>query len=186
MSMVFATKKSGGLCPKCLADNGPAENDDIECFKQEAALSRIDSAAESRLDHSSTGGLKTGSHSCNYLKAIPNALDEGWQNGLLIGTMYYVFQGMDNVGRKNCRTRMFEIGLEDPGTGSASCGLGCLLALQEAKEEGNGPIGFAFTQGIEMGRRNEIDVEVTRNAVGTGIKKVVMSGSAVKASLTCE
>lgn len=108
----------------------------------------------------------------------PIALDEGWQNGL-VGTMYLVAQGTDEYGRKKYATRMFG-SREDPGTGSASSGLGCYLALKEPKEAGNGPFKYSFTQGVEMGRRNNIAVEVTRGEGGVGIEKVVLSGAAVK------
>lgn len=108
----------------------------------------------------------------------PVALDEGWQNGL-VGTMYLVAQGTDEFGRKKYRTRMFG-SREDPGTGSASSALGCYLALQEPKEAGKGPFKFAFTQGVEMGRKNDIAVEVTRGENGVGIEKVVLGGAAVK------
>lgn len=105
-------------------------------------------------------------------------LDEGWQVGL-VGTMYVVAQGIDEYGRRKYRTRMFGT-REDPGTGSASSGLGCYLASQEPKEAGKGPFLYAFTQGVEMGRRNDIAVEVTRGEGGLGIEKVVLSGAGVK------
>jgi PhzF family phenazine biosynthesis protein len=108
----------------------------------------------------------------------PSPLDEGWKIGL-IGTMFFVPQGEDEFGRKRYRTRMFG-SREDPGTGSASSALGCYLALQEEKSRGKGPFKFAFTQGVEMGKKSEIDVEVTRDDKGTGIEKVVLSGAAVK------
>jgi len=107
----------------------------------------------------------------------PSPLDEGWRNGL-IATMYLVAQGTDEFGRKKYRTRMFG-SREDPGTGSASSALGCYLAGLEEKEKGKGPFKFAFEQGVEMGRRNEISVEVTRGENGEGIEKVVLSGAAV-------
>jgi PhzF family phenazine biosynthesis protein len=102
----------------------------------------------------------------------PSALDEGWQNGL-VGTMYFVPQGEDAHGRKTYRTRMFA-SREDPGTGSASSGLACLLA----ERAGVGHFKFVFEQGVEMGRRNEITVEVQRGE--SGIEKVILSGTAVK------
>jgi PhzF family phenazine biosynthesis protein len=108
----------------------------------------------------------------------PLSLDEGWRNGLL-GTMYYVAQGEDRFGRRRFRTRMFSF-REDPGTGSASCALGCYLAGKIPASEGKGPFQFAFEQGVEMGRRNEISVEVIRGDRGEGIEKVVLSGRAVK------
>lgn len=107
----------------------------------------------------------------------PSALDEGWQNGL-VGTMYYVPQGTDEFGRKKYRTRMWG-SREDPGTGSASSGLGCFLAGVEGKEGGEGPFKFVFEQGVEMRRRNEIAVEVTRGENGEGVQRVLLSGAAV-------
>jgi PhzF family phenazine biosynthesis protein len=108
----------------------------------------------------------------------PLSLDEGWRNGLL-GTMYYVPQGEDRSGRRRYRTRMFSF-REDPGTGSASSALGCYLAGKIPASEGKGPFQFAFEQGVEMGRRNEISVEVIRGDGGEGVEKVVLSGRAVK------
>ena len=107
-----------------------------------------------------------------------STLDDGWRVGFL-GTMYYVPQGEDAFGRRRYRTRMFDA-IEDPGTGSASCSLGCYLAGKIPVGEGKGPFRFAFEQGVEMGRRNEISVEVTRGDGGVGVEKVVLSGSAVK------
>ena len=109
-----------------------------------------------------------------------SVLDAGWQTSGIIGTMYYVFQGVDEAGNKMYRTRMHGMSTEDPGTGSASCALGSWLALQESTHEGKGPFRYAFTQGVEMGRRNEIAVEVVRDEKGTGIESVVLSGTAVK------
>jgi PhzF family phenazine biosynthesis protein len=102
----------------------------------------------------------------------PSALDEGWKNGL-VGTMYFVAQGEDEFGRKKYRTRMFGT-REDPGTGSASSGLACLLSEREG---GAGTYRYAFEQGVEMGRRNEIAVEVKRGEKET--EKVLLSGTAV-------
>ena len=103
-------------------------------------------------------------------------LDPGWQEGL-IGTMYFVAQGHDEFGRKVYRTRMF-VDFEDPGTGSASCALGCWLASQGEGEK------FSFIQGVEMGRKNDIAVEVVAEGeiVGKGkrIKNVRLSGTCVQ------
>jgi len=107
----------------------------------------------------------------------PSPLDEGWKIGL-IGTMYFVPQGTDEFGRKRYRTRMFAH-REDPGTGSASSALGCYLAGLEGNEKGKGPFKVVFEQGVEMGRRNEIAVDVTRGENGEGVEKVVLSGEAV-------
>ena len=102
----------------------------------------------------------------------PSPLDAGWRNGL-IGTMYFVAQGVDELGRKKYRTRMFG-SREDPGTGSASSALGCYLALRGEERESR----FVFEQGVEMGRRNEIEVEVVREG-DREVREVLLSGAAV-------
>lgn len=114
-------------------------------------------------------------HDENY---EPLSLDEGWRSGLL-GTMYYVAQGVDRSGRRRFRARMFSF-REDPGTGSACSALGCYLVSKLPAAEGKGPFQFVIEQGVEMGRRNEIFVEVTRGEGGEGIEKVILSGRAVK------
>ncbi len=48
------------------------------------------------------------------------------------------------------------------------------------KEDGAGPFKFAFEQGVEMRRRNEIFVEVLKKENGEAIEKVFLSGNAVK------
>ncbi|APA14004.1 hypothetical protein SS1G_11185 [Sclerotinia sclerotiorum 1980 UF-70] len=116
-------------------------------------------------------------------------LDEGWGSGLCC-TMYFVGVGKEG-GREMFRTRMFA-GMEDPGTGSASCALACWLGLRgvggEGKGvgtvEGNGNGGlekrFGFVQGVEMGRRNDIFVDVRMRSDGGAVEEVLLSGEAVK------
>ncbi|RDL31888.1 uncharacterized protein BP5553_09290 [Venustampulla echinocandica] len=122
--------------------------------------------------------LKSGNLTGKDTTYDPSALDEGWRNGL-IGTMYFVSVGEEN-GERRYRTRMFA-SREDPGTGSASSGLACFLALESAKARGVGQRTterFVFEQGVEMGRRNEITVEVEVD--GGEVKKVLLSGAAVQ------
>jgi predicted PhzF superfamily epimerase YddE/YHI9 len=70
--------------------------------------------------------------------------------------------------------------IEDPGTGSASAALCSFLALEEIAEKGSGPFRFHLIQGVEMGRRCDIFVEVVREEDGKSIKGVKLSGNAVK------
>ncbi len=100
-------------------------------------------------------------------------LDEGWRTGL-VGTMYFVVQGEDEFRRKKYRTRMFGT-KENPGTESANSGLGCLLS---ERERNSGVFRYAFKQEVEMGRKNENSVEVTRGE--KGIEGVVLKGKAAQ------
>ncbi|PYH45882.1 PhzF family phenazine biosynthesis protein [Aspergillus saccharolyticus JOP 1030-1] len=107
----------------------------------------------------------------------PRMLDEGWNEGL-IGTKYFVDLGRDEAGCRQLRTRMF-ISFEDPGTGSASTALACLLALREPRELGAGPFEFHVVQGVEMGRRNDIFVRVRRSEDGSEVVEALLQGRAI-------
>lgn len=105
----------------------------------------------------------------------------GWDKGYH-GSFYYCDLGIDpddaDGKRRLLRTRMFG-SREDAGTGSASCTLAAYLASLEPKEKGRGPFAYHLVQGVEMGRRCDIFVEVERNERGT-VKEVKMSGCAVQ------
>lgn len=110
------------------------------------------------------------------------ALDEGWQTGL-VGTYFFVDQGSDpdddddNKVRR-LRTRMFA-SREDPATGSAASALTSYLALQEGQP---GRYKYLLTQGVEMGQRSQISLEVAvkkNEPTGLEIDEVLLSGSAV-------
>ncbi|PSK46527.1 NAP1-binding protein 2 [Elsinoe australis] len=109
-------------------------------------------------------------------KPKASELDEGWEGGVLM-MMFYVRVGGEE-GVTKLRTRMMEGLFEDPATGSASCGLGCLLALKEGLE-GEGLRRFEMTQAVEMGRQSDIGVEV--DVKGGEIKSVALKGTAVQA-----
>jgi PhzF family phenazine biosynthesis protein len=107
----------------------------------------------------------------------PDILDEGWKEGL-VGTLFYAPQGVDSSGHRAFRTRMHG-SREDPATGSASSALGAYLALNEPAEKGNGPFRYVLTQGVEMGKRSDIVVDVTCGTRGV-IQSIFLSGTAVK------
>ncbi|KAJ5358051.1 hypothetical protein N7541_005209 [Penicillium brevicompactum] len=107
-------------------------------------------------------------------------MDDGWNCGLT-GTKYFVDLGNDENGIKQLRTRMF-VSWEDPGTGSASSALACYLALGESKERGTGPFFYHIIQGVEMGRRNDMFVTVSRSEDGERITEVLLRGDSVLVS----
>lgn len=117
---------------------------------------------------------------------IPRVLDEGWRVGF-VGRYYYVDvdlgDGEGGSGVRGLRTRMVELGFEDPATGSAATVLASFLTLtQEMKGT-----RFRIEQGVEMGRRSVISVETTTTTVGGGkegdgevkLDKVYLGGTAV-------
>lgn len=73
---------------------------------------------------------------------------------------------------------------EDPATGSAASALSSYLSLQTGTP---GRYKYRFTQGVEMGQRSEISVEVSTttstrseaDSTGVGIGEVLLGGSAV-------
>jgi predicted PhzF superfamily epimerase YddE/YHI9 len=114
-------------------------------------------------------------------------LDEEWNSGFC-GAIYYERRGEDKASEPtiyNMHVRMITQGIEDPGTGSGNCALACYLALaadetspkQEVESASSGEdlalktgkikLGdktdhhvFAIEQGLEMGRKCTIAIEV--------------------------
>lgn len=85
--------------------------------------------------------------------------------------VYAFYEQADGV----VRTRMIDGLLEDPATGSAASTLGGWLALNK----GPGMWQFKIVQGVEMGRRSEIEVTVQIDLTGQ-VEKIELGGSAVK------
>lgn len=65
--------------------------------------------------------------------------------------------------------------MEDPATGSAACALSCYLALKFGQSK-----KFEVIQGVEMGQKSVIGVDVGLNETRDGIKSVRLRGSAVR------
>lgn len=104
----------------------------------------------------------------------------GWDVGYT-GTFYYTELGPDPKDRDVKALRTRSIGTrEDPGTGSASCALCCYLAIVTRKEGGPRKQKFHLTQGVEMGRRCDIYIDIMTTEDGEGIETVELSGTAVK------
>jgi PhzF family phenazine biosynthesis protein len=108
-------------------------------------------------------------------------LDAGWAEGSVARYYYVIEDGEASNGHAGndvtrIRTRMLEEAMEDPATGSAACALGTYLALN-----GHGTRRFEIVQGVEMGRRSVIGVEVVIDESGQMVESVKLSGSAVQA-----
>jgi predicted PhzF superfamily epimerase YddE/YHI9 len=101
----------------------------------------------------------------------------GWDIGYT-GSFYYVDLGPDP---EDDNVRLFRTRCipqhEDPGTGSASAALCCHLALTEGEK---GTVRFHLVQGVEMGRRCDIFVDVIMKKTGKDIEDVKLSGQAVE------
>lgn len=108
-------------------------------------------------------------------------LDAGsWGHGFT-ARYYYVRQTVataeDGTRTETIRTRMVELGLEDPATGSAASALSCHLSLQGDMDE----VRYRITQGVEIGRKSDIEVNIV---LGNGegdvksIREVRLGGSA--------
>jgi len=104
--------------------------------------------------------------------------DEGWDEGL-VGSFFYTFtEGVDaGSGSLKLRTRMMQADVgEDPATGSASCALASYLALKHGRA--GQLIDFELTQGVEMGRKSDVSVQVQLGP-DKELKEVRLGGSAV-------
>ncbi|KAK7188800.1 hypothetical protein DPSP01_005696 [Paraphaeosphaeria sporulosa] len=101
----------------------------------------------------------------------------GWDSGYT-GSFYYADLGYDDGAPEVRQLRTRSLGSrEDPGTGSASCALASYLSLTE---DGDRRRKFHLTQGVEMGRRSDIYVEVLLKEGGKEIEELKMSGAAVE------
>ncbi|ANB14585.1 Yhi9p [Sugiyamaella lignohabitans] len=95
-------------------------------------------------------------------------LDHEWNSGF-VGQLYYVLEDEHTV-----RARMILLDqFEDPATGSANSALGAYLALTTGKNQ-----NIQVTQGVEIGRRSVIGVEVELD--GDKINTLILSGKTVK------
>ncbi|KAK4039385.1 hypothetical protein C8A01DRAFT_47107 [Parachaetomium inaequale] len=121
---------------------------------------------------------------------IPGLLDRGEWHGGFVARYYYVLLGEEEAaaagggGRGDffkMRTRMVELGFEDPATGSAACTLASYLAVSSGGAEKGAH--FAITQGVEMGRPSEIAVDVVAAREGESgeakIRELYLGGTAV-------
>jgi PhzF family phenazine biosynthesis protein len=107
---------------------------------------------------------------------VIDGLDQGWDD-TFIGAYFYVRVGQSNEGTTKLQTRMIEGPLEDPATGSAASDLVAYLSLIEGKP--NETLKYELIQGVEMGRRSEIFIDVVMAKDG-GIETVYLEGSAVQ------
>lgn len=106
-------------------------------------------------------------------------LDEGWTTGLIC-VYFFVRDVEDSVMKqKVIRTRMMLGNLEDPATGSSASGLTAYLTLTEG--EAGKEHRYHVVQGVEMGRRSDIGVNVTLDG-SKNIEKVELTGTAVEVS----
>lgn len=108
-------------------------------------------------------------------------LDAGsWGHGFT-ARYYYVRQTVaaaeDGTRTETIRARMVELGFEDPATGSAASALSCLLSLEGDVDE----VRYRITQGVEIGRKSDIEVNVVSGAGEDGtraLREVRLGGSA--------
>ena len=114
------------------------------------------------------------------ISADSGILDRGWEYSAPVGVYFYVrnAESVDN-DVEVIRTRMFIRGLEDPATGSAASALTGHVALKEADKKGVRRT-WKVVQGVEMGRRSEIGVNVALKL--DQIDTIELSGTAVVVS----
>jgi PhzF family phenazine biosynthesis protein len=107
-------------------------------------------------------------------------LDGEWGEGF-VSQYYFVVLGEEG-GVVRVRTRMIEVAMEDPATGSAASALSAWLSLTGDQRGRSGGIRrFEVSQGVEMGRRSVIGVEVVvgEKNMEKRVDGVRLSGSAV-------
>lgn len=104
-----------------------------------------------------------------------DGLDQAWDD-TFVGSYFFVRIGRGDSELESIRTRMIEGPLEDPATGSAASDLAAYLTLQDGIPGQTSK--YKIIQGVEMGRRSEILVDVQLGDDGS-VAKVYLSGGAV-------
>lgn len=104
----------------------------------------------------------------------------GWDVGYT-GTFYYTELGLDSedVDVVALRTRSIRT-RDNPDTGSASYALCCYLAVVTRKEEGLREQKLHLTQGVKMGRKCDMYIDIKTTEGGEGIESVELSSTVVK------
>lgn len=101
--------------------------------------------------------------------------DGSWNKSFVARYYFKVMGAANDLGTQQIiRTRMLEQDMEDPATGSAASALASYLTLN-----GRGT-RYKILQGVEMGRKSVISVEVELNEDGISCKAVRLAGSAVQ------
>lgn len=109
-------------------------------------------------------------------------LDEGWDGDGFVVIYFYVRDVPDEKTKKQViRTRMVLGTLEDPATGSAASGLAAYLTQTQSESSPTNRYEYNIVQGVEMGRRSEIGLEVVLAPENKKrIETVMLKGSSVK------
>ena len=116
------------------------------------------------------------------------AMDAGWQVAAgdgdvqpsdFTGTVYFTQLQTDYAEEPyitRLHVRMIANGVEEAVTPTGCCALAAQLALQKG-EKGSRHV-YAIEQGVEMGRRSQLCVEVMLDSQGTRVARLVLSGRA--------
>jgi PhzF family phenazine biosynthesis protein len=106
-----------------------------------------------------------------------DGLNDEWCD-TFIGTYFFVRTGPGSLGVTTLRTRMIEGTLEDPATGSAASDLAAYLSLMDGKS--GETLSFEIIQGVEMGRRSKIFIDVEMANEEKSLSKIYLTGGAVQ------
>jgi len=138
-------------------------------------LSRVSTASRLHFDEAVQGLLldKGGSSFCYRYYYVPMDGSDGEAEGDGRNV------DADRKSVEHIRARMVELASEDPATGSAAVTLGAYLAMQGQADRDM--TRFEITQGVEMGRKSDIVVEVKSKLEDglANIEEISLGGSAV-------
>jgi predicted PhzF superfamily epimerase YddE/YHI9 len=113
---------------------------------------------------------------------VQTKMIEGTEEGSATGSAAPDLAGFLSLTRRSkggamtLRARMIECALEDPATGSAASDLAGYLSLKEGPS--NETLSYEIVQGVEMGRRSEIFVDVEMGK--DNISEIFLEGGAVR------
>ncbi|KXN89185.1 hypothetical protein AN958_06112 [Leucoagaricus sp. SymC.cos] len=108
------------------------------------------------------------------LQTIPKIIKAPWLGEWQFMVLYAFYKQEDGV----VRTRMFRGIWEDAATGAAASTLGSWLG----KQKGRGMWRIGIVQGVEVGRRSDIEVQVEVGSDGE-VKKIELGGEVMEGSV---
>ncbi|TLD19304.1 hypothetical protein PspLS_09756 [Pyricularia sp. CBS 133598] len=166
------SKKLADLDDAALVPGQLHPNSDVRAAELSAPLFSIVKGMTFSLVELSSLELLTHPRPGPYPCEIKTIMDAEWSD-TFVGRYYFVVldDGVtsDGVRKVKIRSRMVETEIEDPATGSAASALASYLSLNKYRED---LIQLEIVQGVEMGRKSAISVEVTLENGADGLRSI--------------
>jgi PhzF family phenazine biosynthesis protein len=107
-------------------------------------------------------------------------MDKEWNEGLN-GILYYFVSSSSDDEHIEIQTNLTPAQAKDTAPGSAACALACFLSVKAKQPRTK--YRYWVTQGVDIGRKSEMEIIVLTDAEGSGVDELELCGRAVVVSL---